>query len=91
MKEMPVGVTAYKKTPVFTEDTIPQGLLNDHNTKKDVWGKINVLEGELTYTIQTDPPEVVSLSPDRFGVVEPEVLHNVKPQGAVKFFVEFYK
>ena len=35
--------------------------------------------------------EEVVLSPDRFGVVEPTVLHEVAPQGKVSFHVEFYR
>ena len=91
MKEIPQSLKPYKKTQVFTESSIPQGLLNNHNTKEGVWGKINVLEGELVYTIQSNPQEVVLLNSQCFGVVEPTVLHNVKPKGTVKFYIEFYK
>jgi hypothetical protein len=49
------------------------------------------LEGELIYTIQSNPPEEVRLSAERFGVVEPQVLHHITPRGKVKFFVEFLK
>jgi tellurite resistance-related uncharacterized protein len=91
MKSLPEDVKAYKKTPVFNEETVPKALLNDHNTKKGTWGLINILEGELVYTIQSEPQEVVQLSAEQFGVVEPEILHNVNPKGKVKFFVEFYK
>lgn len=90
LKELPENLQSYKKTNVFDENSIPSGILKDHSTKKDVWGKINVLEGKLLYTIQ-DPFEEIELSPERYGVVEPEVLHCVKPLGAVKFFVEFLK
>jgi tellurite resistance-related uncharacterized protein len=31
---LPEGVTSYKRTPTFTEETIPAGLLNDHQTKE---------------------------------------------------------
>lgn len=91
MKSLPSNVLVYKKTNVFNESTVPKGLLKDHNTKSNVWGKINVIEGKLLYVIQTNPVEEVILSPDIFGVVEPEVLHYVKPLGPVKFFVEFLK
>jgi tellurite resistance-related uncharacterized protein len=91
MKELPENVQAYKKTNVFDENSVPQGLLKDHNTKPNVWGRINVIEGKLLYIIQSNPVEEVELSPDRFGVVEPEVRHFVKPLGHVKFYVEFLK
>lgn len=89
MKTLPENVEAYRKTPVFDETTVPKALLNQHNTKEGVWGKINVLEGTLLYFIGDAPPE--TLTPERFGVVEPTVWHHIQPQGAVKFFVEFYR
>lgn len=91
MKELPENVQAYKKTDIFDEHSVPQGLLKDHNTKPNVWGRINVIAGKLLYTIQSNPVEEVELSPEIFGVVEPGVKHFVKPLGHVKFFVEFLK
>ncbi len=49
-----------------------------------------VLNGKLLYTIQ-DPFEEILLNSDKYGVVEPTVLHQVKPIGHVDFFVEFYQ
>ena len=91
MKIIPENVQAYKRTPEFSEASIPQGLLNDHNTKAGVWGKIVILEGILEYTIQEPEVEVIQLTPEKFGVVEPTILHHIKALGPVKFFVEFYR
>ncbi len=38
MKKLPPNVTAYKKTPIFTQETIPKGLLHRHTTKEGSWG-----------------------------------------------------
>ncbi|MDF1693245.1 MAG: DUF1971 domain-containing protein [Zhongshania sp.] len=91
MKHLPENVVAYKRTSEFNEDTIPSGLLNDHSTKESVWGKIVVLDGKLQYTINEPESEVVVLDENIFGVVEPKVLHSVKPLGKVRFYVEFCK
>lgn len=91
MKDLPKGVVQYKKTPIFTQDTIPAGLLKSHSTKAGTWGKICIIQGKLLYTIEDEQYETTQLSAERFGVVEPEVLHHVKPVGDVEFFVEFYK
>ena len=91
MKQLPGDVVAYKRTPEFTEESVPAGLLHAHQTKASVWGKIVVLEGRLQYTIHTPEPEVVLLDKDVFGVVEPTVLHDVKPLGKVRFYVEFHR
>ena len=88
---LPDYVKPYKQTPVFTETTIPDGLLNIHQTKAHVWGKIVVLEGELLYRcLEPDISEEL-LSADHAGIVEPACKHQVMPQGNVKFYVEFYQ
>jgi tellurite resistance-related uncharacterized protein len=91
MKTLPENVNSYKKTPIFTNDSVPKGLLRAHQTKAGTWGKIVVLEGELQYRILEPELEVINLSPSLFGVVEPTVLHEVEPLGLMRFYVEFYK
>lgn len=91
MKELPTDVKAFRRTPDFTEHTVPKGLLANHNTVAGVWGKIVVEEGSLVYTIEGAEPESVVLSPARFGVVEPTVLHHVAPAPGTRFYVEFYR
>ena len=91
MKEIPISATAYKKTPEFTEQTVPAGLLKAHQTKAGTWGKINVTEGQLRYRILEPEFEEVLLSREKFGVVEPTILHEVAPEGKVRFYVEFFR
>ncbi len=91
MKQLPEDVIPYKRTPEFDENSIPGGLLHEHSTKENVWGKIVILEGELQYTIKAPEPDVIVLDEHTYGVVEPTVLHAVKPLGKVRFYVEFYK
>ena len=47
MKSLPEGVSAYARSPGFSEDTIPKNLRQSHRTKAGTWGKIVVLEGRL--------------------------------------------
>ena len=91
MKQLPESATSYKKTPEFTEDTIPAGLLKAHQTKEGTWGKINVTEGQLLYRILEPEHEEVVLSPERFGVVESTVLHEIEAMGQLRFHVEFFR
>ncbi len=91
MKDLPNNLEAYKRTPEFDENSVPKGLLKAHQTKQGVWGKIVVLEGELQYSIDSADTEVLVLSTNKHGVVEPEVFHQVKPVGKVRFYVEFYR
>lgn len=88
MKNLPENVKSYSRTATFTQETVPQGLLKDHTTKENVWGLIQVQEGKIEYVIGND---VHILEPGRNGVIEPLVVHHIKPIGLVSFFVEFYK
>ena len=91
MKDLPRNVKAYKRTDVFDEKNIPTGLLKDHLVADDVWAKIVVLKGNLTYVIQGEHPEEVKLGLLKHGVVEPGVYHHVIAHEGVEFYVEFYK
>jgi|SRR5690242_16954077 len=88
--EIPEGFVAYKRTSEFTEQTVPDALRKDHSTKEGVWAKIRVTEGKLRYRIPKLGVEM-DLSPDKTGIVLPEILHSVEPLGTVRFFVEFYR
>ena len=88
MKILPEHVAAYKRTPEFDEVNVPNGLLKSHQTKERVWAKIIVHQGQLQYTI--NETETIVLNKHHVGIVEPAVLHTVKPMGNVRFFVEFY-
>jgi tellurite resistance-related uncharacterized protein len=91
---LPPDAAAYKRTAEFTQQTVPPALLRSHNTKAGTWGVIHVLEGRLAYRI-TDPSrpasEVVLTPSGAPGLVEPTVLHEVEPLGAVRFYVEFHR
>lgn len=90
MKTLPDGLEAYRRTPEFTEDSVPAGLLKDHQTKDGVWGVIHVLSGSLGYVIPSTG-ERHELEPGRDGIVEPTVPHHVAVTGPVRFFVEFWR
>ncbi|WP_437652424.1 DUF3565 domain-containing protein [Sorangium sp. So ce1182] len=87
--ELPDGLVAYKRTAEFDEGTIPGGLRRDHATKTGVWGVIHVVSGRLRYRIDGLGGRDFLLSQETQGIVVPEVLHHVDPEGPVRFFVEF--
>jgi len=86
--ELPTGVTATRKTAIFTEITMPAGLRQDHVTDMGIWARIEVLEGRLRYCVPSREKDNV-LSPGSPGIVIPEIPHFVEPLGAVRFQVEF--
>ncbi|HTO41727.1 MAG TPA: DUF1971 domain-containing protein [Rhizomicrobium sp.] len=91
---LPPEVRPYGRTGEFSEATVPQALLKAHSTREGAWALIHVVQGKLTYRI-TDPRRPTQewiLSPEtQPGVVEPTILHEVAPLGAVRFYVEFYR
>jgi tellurite resistance-related uncharacterized protein len=91
MKTLPQGVQCYKRTPTFTEKSVPAGLLKEHTTKKGSWAKIVVVEGKLLYRILWPEVREYSLDTKTTGIVEPQVPHEVHPEGSVKFYVEFHR
>jgi tellurite methyltransferase len=88
--EFPAGLHEYKRTPTFTETTIPAGLLRDHTTKRGVWGLIEVEAGTLLYTVQYPEERSYTLMPGTPGIVVPEMKHRVQALGTVSFHVAFY-
>jgi tellurite resistance-related uncharacterized protein len=90
---IPAGLTAYKRTPEFTQANVPAGLLREYCTKAGVWGLIRVVEGELIYRVVDGrrAARECRLSPAAPGVVEPGIFHRVALDGPVRFFVEFFR
>ncbi|RMX08091.1 DUF1971 domain-containing protein [Corticibacter populi] len=87
---LPAGIRAYKRTPEFTQETVPAGLLRDHTTKAGTWALIHVLEGALLYVVPSEGFQQVLAPGKPPGVVRPQQLHSVKPLGPVRFYVEFH-
>lgn len=92
--ELPVGLESHKRTPSFTAETVPAGLLKDHSTKEGVWGLIHVEHGSLRYFV-TDPARIAAerlVTPESGpAIVEPAILHRVEPAADVRFHVEFLR
>lgn len=88
------GVTPYRSTPIFDQDTLPSALRNRHNTKAGVWGVIRVIEGELKLTYLDPSTDKVlndrMLKAGEHAIVQPQQWHFVTTQGAMKMQVDFY-
>lgn len=89
--EWPDGLVAYRRTPEFDEQTLPAGLKREHATKRGVWGRIHVVAGVMRYKASTPIGRSFRLAAPASGIVVPEVPHCVAPEGAVRFYVEFWR
>jgi len=88
--ELPAGYEAYRRTSVFTEESIPDALRRRHRLKAGAWGVIHVVSGELEYVVEdTSTRRVVAAG--ELVRVAPEVEHHVAPLGEVGFFIEFWR
>ena len=98
MEELPADVSACRRTPEYTERTVPPGLERVHDTRAGVWGRLVVVEGGLRYRIYgpedargEGPCEEHWLTPGVDGVIAPQVPHTVLFEGPVRFYVEFLR
>ena len=90
MKTLPADAKVFNQTPVFDQDSIPDGLLKDHQLKSNTWGKINVIKGKLILEF-LESGEIEVLNKDKPGIIPPSVFHQVRANENVAFFVEFLK
>ena len=88
MPQVPVGSRERRRTPSFTEATVPAGLLEAHRTKAGVWARVVIEAGSLEYTLE-DPRRTFVLTPESVGVAPPEMAHHVRPRGPVRFHLVF--
>jgi tellurite resistance-related uncharacterized protein len=89
--EMPAGFAPNKRTREFDGQSVPAGLLKKHTTAPGVWGVIHVIAGRLRYVIEAPLAMERVLDEAHPGIVVPEVIHRVVPEGSVRFFVEFHR
>lgn len=86
----PSTLVAYRRTEVFTEETVPESLLSEHDLNAGVWGLLRVLEGELGFVDLEEGREVV-LNRAAPCFIEPQQRHRVELRGPVKFYIEYYR
>ncbi|HTN62795.1 MAG TPA: DUF1971 domain-containing protein [Devosia sp.] len=86
---IPTELRPYLRTTTFDERSMPAEWRHMHETTGGVWGKICIVEGQLTLRFIEDCSEQV-LDPARIGVVCPRQAHEIEPLGPVRFYIEFY-
>ena len=88
---LPVHFAPYRRTPEFTDESLPKAFLRDHTTAVGVWGKLYVTVGRLRYVIGEPFTQAYILAPTVPGIIPPAIAHRVEPIGAVRFYVEFWR
>ena len=88
LAQLPPGAVCYKTAPAdagssFSRETIPRALLNRHNTKVGVWGKIVCDRGRIRIQLLGEGradavAESAALRAGEYGVVNPQQYHFVE-------------
>lgn len=87
--EWPENLAVRRRTPEFTETSVPAAILRDHATKRGVWGRIHVLEGALVYRVGAPIHRTTTIAARASAIIVPEVRHHVEVDGRVRFLIEF--
>ena len=82
MTKIPSDYVNYKSTPVFDKQTVPKMFLHLHNTKAGVYGKINVLSGQLKFygfkDRRGDVEKELVIKSGETGISPPQYWHKVE-------------
>lgn len=85
---LPDGLRAARRTPTFTVDSVPPGLLAAHTTS--VWAQLIVISGSVVFVDEEDDERsVVVAGAER--VIVPHRRHHIEPEPDTEFFVQFFE
>lgn len=89
------NLVAYKRMPIWNQETVPKHFLTKHNTQVGTWAKIKVLKGQLKFEPISDDNEILGefcYEPtDDVPLVEPQAWHRVTLLTEdTEFFLEFF-
>ncbi len=82
--------TPYKKTPIFNAKNVPKAILDRHNTKEGIWGKLVVVSGTLKF-IDLEKGSEFILGKGQFQIIEPTKWHRLELIDNPEFYIEFFK
>ena len=89
---LPPGLMLHRTTDVFTDTTVPAGLLRAHRVAPGVWGRLVVRAGRLRFVWEVaesgDPLDLVD---GDSVVIPPDTPHRVEPHAGCRFVVEFHR
>jgi tellurite methyltransferase len=88
--EMPDGLTLARTAGPFDADTLPAALLNRHRVAERTWGCLGVLEGEIGFAMEVEPPLDVRLQAGAHQPIPPGVPHRLMPAGPFRLTIEFF-
>ncbi len=85
---IPPGSITGRKTPSFTDETVPTALQRAHHTT--IWAELVVESGVVTF-VEEDPPWRQRLQAPATQVIVPNRKHHVEADAGAVFHVQFYE
>ena len=91
-RSLPDDVVASGVSPEFDAGNLPAALQHEHRTAAGVYGRLNVLVGNLDFVRRTaDGDAVETLSAGDRHVILPEEVHRVELGPNARFRIEFFR
>ena len=88
---LPEAIRRVRSSPEWDQATLPPGLRRAHQLAAGTWGQIVVLQGTLRFSMESEPPLTVDLTPGSAAqAIPPQVVHAVQPLGPVRFRIDFF-
>ncbi len=88
-RELPADLVLVRTAGPFDADTVPAALRRAHLVADRTWGHLRILDGEVAFTIQTDPPFSALLHAGDEQPIPPGVAHLLRVDGPVRLAVDF--
>ena len=88
---LPADAASYRRIGPFDQDSLPAGLLREHQLKEDVWGVLTLLEGEIGFSWDDAEGGESELVAPASIVIPPTVPHHVEMRGPFTLTLEFHR
>lgn len=87
--ELPGNLRLVRTSREWNEQSMPRGLSRSHRLSAGTWGRIDVRAGCLQFWLDTQPSVTIELGPGARQPIPPEMDHEVRPLGSVRFSLDF--
>ena len=87
--ELPANLRIVRTSPDWNELSLPTGLRRSHRLGTGTWGRIQVHQGRLEFSMASQPPLQHELVRGDEQAIPPEMDHEVRPIGSVRFSLDF--
>ncbi len=88
-RPMPADARIYRSIGPFDNQSIPKGLLAEHRLKPDVWARLELDEGTVTFVWDDSAGGLEKLTAPTQLIVPPEVPHHLEADSAFRLSIHF--